>query len=295
MFFRVLAHPTRLLLAFGLLGGAWGAATKTPSPISGPQVPALLPLPGIGSNFTFAAEAPLQASAEPILSTPVPTQAAAPERSPPALTEDDAPGPLGEATPLDNEQIGRLLGEAHRELYGVYPGPERWLVAWAHVAHEISRGATCIENNLGNAVISRKWRGSWHLRRVRERDLRGEERWAVQRVRFRSYPTPLDGALDYWRILTGHFGSALPYFDGGDPAAAGRTLCLRGYSTAPCEAYGAGLQRLYAELRARHGLPRRTLLRPWEPQALPASEWTFPGTSSGHVCGNSSELLLPPG
>jgi hypothetical protein len=197
---------------------------------------------------------------------------------------------VGEATPLESEQIGRLLGEAHRQLYGVYPGPERWLVAWAHVAHEVSRGATCIENNLGNAVISRKWRGAWHLRRVRERSLRGEERWVVQRVRFRSYPTPLDGALDYWRILTGHFGSALPAFDGGDPALAGRLLCERGYSTASCDAYGAGLRGLYAELRARHGLPRRTLLRPWEPQALPApDDPDDPEQPHGALCGNRSE------
>jgi hypothetical protein len=275
----VLARPTRLLLALGLLGGAWGAAARTPPVALTPPAP-LPSLPATTGTLPSAPELPAELPAAPV-PTPSALPAAAP---PPALAEDDAPGPIGEATPLESEQIGRLLGEAHRQLYGVYPSPERWLVAWAHVAHEVSRGATCIENNLGNAVISRKWRGGWHLRRVRERNLRGDERWVVQRVRFRSYPTPLDGALDYWRVLTGHFGSALPAFDGGDPALAGRILCERGYSTAACDAYGAGLRGLYAELRARHGLPRRTLLRPWEPQALLDDQAPL-----GELCGNRSE------
>lgn len=184
-----------------------------------------------------------------------------------ALVEgDDSADPVGEPSPLESEQIGRLLGLAHRELYGVYPGPERWLIAWAHVAHEISRGKTCIENNLGNIVVSRRWRGGWHLRRVSEQDRRREPRWVVQKVRFRSYETPLEGALDYWRVITGHFGSSLPYFDTGDAAAAGKVLCERGYSTASCDAYGAGIRGLYFELRAKYGQPTRRVFAPWESQ-----------------------------
>lgn len=200
---------------------------------------------------------------------------------------------MGEATPLESEQIGRLLGAAHRQLYGVYPGPERWLVAWAHVSHEISRGATCVENNLGNAVISRRWRGGWHLRQVRERDHRGEERWVVQRVRFRSYDTPMDGAVDYWRIITGNFGSSLPYFDTGDAREAGRVLCERGYSTASCEAYGAGLRGLYAELRARYGGPSIKLMRGWEQAPIRAEDWPETRSDLSQVACDNGCFLAP--
>jgi hypothetical protein len=263
-----------MLLALGVLAGAWGASARpapAPRPLRVVEAPEHAAAPLTPSSPSPAAEV-AEVAAVPAVS--VPRAAVAPTALSALVEGEDEGGPIGVDTPLELEQIGRILGVAHRQLYGVYPGPERWLIAWAHVAHEIGRGRTCVENNLGNIVVSLRWPGGWHLRRVQERLTRGSERWVVQRVRFRSYETPMEGALDYWRVISGHFGSALPLFDAGDAAAAGRLLCERGYSTAPCEAYGAGLRGLYSELRARPEYPPKRLLERWE--ALAQGEMVWP-------------------
>lgn len=267
----LLPSIARRWLVLGILGGAWGAAIgsfhRTESALT-------LRTESTKVSFTEDSRVEIVKDPQPQFSAQVELQREVviervklPAAEVPALVEGDGSGdPIGEPTPLESEQIGRLLGLAHRQLYGVYPGPERWAIAWAHVSHEISRGKTCIENNFGNIVISRRWRGKWHLRRVKEMDRRREPRWVVQQVRFRTYETPLEGAMDYWRVITGHFGSALPFFDTGDAAKAGETLCERGYSTNDCGGYGAGIRGLYLEIRARYGQLSKSFFSSWELQ-----------------------------
>lgn len=252
--------PPRALAVLGLLALTW-PLLRTRASVARAE-PVALTAPSARAPVVVV-EAALMAD-EP----PSPVASAEPPRRTPAellsaLVEGKTEGmPIGRTTPLELEEMGKLLGEAHRELYGVLPGPERWLIAWAHAAHEVSRGRTCLENNFGNAVVSLRWRGDWHLRRVAEQTNRATGKWALQQVRFRSYATPREGALDYWRVLTGNFGSALPFFDGGDARGAGRLLCERGYSTSGCDGYGQGIRGLYAELKAAYGHRLRELVEP---------------------------------
>jgi hypothetical protein len=156
------------------------------------------------------------------------------------------------ATPLGQEQLGELLIAAHRQLYGVAPGPERLLTAWSQVSLETGRGERCINNNVGNVVVSLDWLGPHYALRVHERVERNPDRWREQSVRFRAYPTPLEGAVDYWRTVSGSFGSQLPHFDAGRAREAGLGLCRSGYSTADCDTYAAGIAGLYAWLRGKY-------------------------------------------
>lgn len=153
-------------------------------------------------------------------------------------------------TPLSVEQLGELLITAHRKLYGVPPSPERLLTAWAQVSLETSRGKQCYGNNLGNIVVSIEWPGANYTYRVHERVKRDPDVWREQLQRFRAYDTPLDGAMDYWRVITMNFGRHLPRFDGGEPREAGTGLCNSGYSTSDCAAYGQSMAALYTTLFA---------------------------------------------
>ncbi len=198
-----------------------------------------------------------------------------------ALVEGKDAMPEGEPTPLTSEQIGRLLAQAHRELYGVTPGPDRLLTAWAHVSLEVSRGATCIENNFINVVVSLRWRGSWHVRRVLENVDHDPTRKKYLRTRFRGYATPYEGALDYWRVMTGHFGSAVRLFDQGEARAAGALLCENGFSTGSCESYAQGLSSLYNELRGGWSYRLHSVMQPVAPEPMLNEDWEKLGPVQG--------------
>lgn len=282
-------EPVRRLASSDLIPAALASTTPAPAASTAPA-PAASAAPAPEASTAPAPEAP--AALAPAPSTRAP-EARAPALS--ALVRDSEAGePFGEETPLTQEQIGRLLAAAHHELYGVPPGPERLLIAWAHVAHEVSRGAGCIENNLGNMVVSLRWRGGFHLRKVADQTDRAQKRWVVQRVRYRSYATPYEGALDYWRFITGNFGSAFRFFDQGDALAAGRTLCERGYSTTSCEGYGQGIRGLYGELRATYALQLRAISRHREQPAMQAEDWGALDEQRGQItCSVRSEQGFP--
>jgi hypothetical protein len=206
------------------------------------------------------------------------------------------PGDLpGRATPLDLEQIGRLLGMAHLRRFGTPVGTDRLLVAWAHIAQEISRGASCVENNFGNVVVTGNWRGAFHHRQVRERVSRDPDVWEVQNIRFRTLPTPLDGAVDYWESIVFMFGSVLPIFDLGDARGAAMALCERGYCTGDCDSYSRGILSLYMTLRGTYGPRLGSFRRPFTVEPIATEQWTTLEQLTGRaVCEPSeSPSLLP--
>lgn len=280
---------------------AWWLAQRS---VTARAAAVIVPAPDTGavSRVSDPGEEVASESAGPaLIVAEVPLMAPEPTSESPAaggalsavITNDGAGMPFGEATPLSTEQVGRLLAAAHRELYGVAPGPERLLVAWAHVAHELTRGADCVENNFGNIVVSLRWRGPWHLRRVADQTDRQHARWELQRVRYRSYATPYEGALDYWRFIANGFGSAFRYFDTGEAREAGRTLCERGYSTTSCEAYGEGIRSLYTELRATYAHQLRAIVRHREQPAMQPEDWrelSAAGEGEATTCVVSSDL-----
>jgi hypothetical protein len=185
------------------------------------------------------------------------------------------PGDLpGRPTPLDLEQIGRLLGMAHLRRFGMPVGTDRLLVAWAHIAQEISRGASCVDNNFGNIVVTGNWKGAFHHRQVRERVSRDPDVWEVQNIRFRTLPTPLDGAVDYWEAIVFMFGSVLPLFDLGDARGAAMALCERGYCTGDCESYSRGILSLYMTLRGTYGPRLGSFRRPFAAEPIALDHWS---------------------
>jgi hypothetical protein len=154
-----------------------------------------------------------------------------------------------DATRITEDSLGKLLRDAHRQLFGVTPGPERLLGAWAHVELETARGSQCFAHNLGNLTVTSDWDGDFSVLRVLERVPKHPTKWKEQPIRFRAYGSAMEGALDYWRVLSGRFGSAMARMDDGDALGAGNRLCEAGYSTADCDGYSRGLDGLYRGLR----------------------------------------------
>jgi len=128
-------------------------------------------------------------------------------------------------TPIEQGELTTVLREGHLQAYGVLPGQNRLIMAWAQVALENGMGRYAYNHNLGNLVPSR-----------------GQDSFysAGDKHRYRHFDSFIDAAGAYWRVL-GRCPPALRAFDAGNPRRAAAALRGCAYFEAPVEAYAEGL------------------------------------------------------
>jgi len=136
-------------------------------------------------------------------------------------------------TPLTHFQMGQALIVGHRRYFGTGPGRLRLAVAWAHCALEHAAGAKLYNFNFGNVTAGAKYEGDIYVMKVPPPD--------PPVLRFRSFETADEGAIDYWSMLAGHYRPALALFDQGAAFDAAIMLGALGYYTANPASYSRGV------------------------------------------------------
>jgi len=134
-------------------------------------------------------------------------------------------------TPLSRDALMATLEEAYVNTFGEHPSKERLLVGWSHVAFENGGGATIVNNNFGN-VGPRPWETDCYYN-------------ASDNHFYRSYLTPLDGALRYWAVI-GRCRPAFDAFGAGRVGAAMAALKRCNYFEMDLDAYAHRVQVIYS-------------------------------------------------
>jgi hypothetical protein len=154
-----------------------------------------------------------------------------------------------EPTPIDPLSLAAVLRDGHHAIVGEFPSANRLGVAWSQNMLEHARGNAVWCHNLGNVSAFGAWPGDYYVIRVKEQLQPGV--WKDVDMRFRAHADFVDGARDYWRIITGRYAPALPAFDAGDARAAAHDLHALGYFTANEAPYATGTAGLLSEFWSR--------------------------------------------
>lgn len=130
-------------------------------------------------------------------------------------------------TPIDIVNLGRVLKEGHKQVFGTYPSDKRLAVGWAQIAIENGQGKIIHNHNLGFITSSKN------------------RPYFIKKHRFRSHKTFLEGATDYWKVVNKLCKSSLFYFDKGQAYNAAKRLRACGYYTSSADHYGKAMAQLY--------------------------------------------------
>ncbi len=152
-------------------------------------------------------------------------------------------------TPLGQPELAAVLRDGHHGVVGTFPSAERLGVAWAQCCLEHKRGKAIYNHNIGNVTAFGGWPGDYYTIDCKEQTSPGV--WTLMHMKFRAHYDFVDGARDYWRIITGRYASALPFFDGGSPAQAAAALRQKGYFTANLAPYAKAMVSLYSEFTSK--------------------------------------------
>jgi hypothetical protein len=144
-------------------------------------------------------------------------------------------------TPLSELDLALSLLDAHLQFFHGPAANLRLEVAWAHCALEHGHGAKLYNFNFGN-ITAFGWLGDFYVMHVPPPD--------PPVLKFRAFDTAVDGATDYWRVMSGRYAPALALFDTGNAYAAGMKLKALGYYTANAEAYSGAMKKLAAYFEA---------------------------------------------
>ena len=161
-------------------------------------------------------------------------------------------------TKADGATVRDALIAGHVSAVGEVPTYNRVGVAWSQVMLETGNGASMWNHNFGNIKCTPSYGGTCCTLPL---DPSSSEPAAQ-----RAYPSIVEGAADYWRLLTGsRYAAALPLFDAGKPYEAGIMLGGLGWFTAPPHDYGATMSALFTKYVATwpHG----------KEEPPPASSW----------------------
>ncbi|MFT3774572.1 MAG: peptidoglycan-binding protein [Minicystis sp.] len=156
------------------------------------------------------------------------------------------------ATPLSETELAAALEIGHHVALGESAAQRRIACAWAQIALENDRGRALWNNNMGNITAFGSWKGAYYVIQVAERVRRNPDVWKQIDMRFRAHADAIAGAADYWKLMSGRYGSSLAYFDAGDAEGAALELSRLGYFTANADPYARAMGSLYREFIQRN-------------------------------------------
>lgn len=156
-------------------------------------------------------------------------------------------------TEVTEPQMAQAMIEAWKSLFGNQPSKEQIAILMSQNALETGHRAKMWNYNVGNITTGPKWQGDyWEgldwLYEYLPPDQTGipQRQKKTIKLQYRAYPTLLDGAKDYLRVISsGRYSKAWQSILHPDVEAYSKALKQSGYYTADEAPYTKGLQSLF--------------------------------------------------
>jgi len=158
-------------------------------------------------------------------------------------------------TQLSELDLANVLKSGYKMTFGSEPTLSMLASGWAQVILESGRPVKLPNNNVGNIKATKQWveSGKPFFMKSTEEFTAAGKHFIDKDAKWRAYETPEEGAAGYWKLLKDRYGSALEYFDIGDPVSAGVALGKSSYYTANIQKYSTAVGKLYAEFLKKYG------------------------------------------
>ena len=151
-------------------------------------------------------------------------------------------------TNLGEVDLANVLREGYKKVFGKDPSAQALAGGWAQVVLESGLPVKLPCNNIGNIKATKDWINQgkpYFSKDTGENKPTGE--YYRTAADWKAFPTPEDGAAEYWRLLKSRYSNSLDWMEAGDPTSAAVNLGLKGYYTADIKKYSAGVASLYSK------------------------------------------------
>lgn len=154
-----------------------------------------------------------------------------------------------QVTQLSEVELATVLREGYKQAFGTDPTAEALAGGWAQVILESGRPVKLPNNNVGNIKATDDWvkSGNPYFVKSTEEYTKDGKHFIHKGAKWRAYPTPVDGAAGYWKLLGNRYRSAMDWMAAGDPRSATVALGMKTYFTANIKKYSKGVESLYNE------------------------------------------------
>lgn len=165
-----------------------------------------------------------------------------------AVPLDQAKKVDAKRTPLEPAELRDVLAKGHLQALGSQPSDNRLGIAWSQVNLETGQTKSAYNFNWGNVIAGPGWTGEWHTLQLPSNEP----------PNYRAYPTAVDGAADYWKVVERmnreRSGRLFAAFDAGDVDAAAAELRAAGYFTAPLAPYQSTMRVFFKRYKETLGV-----------------------------------------
>lgn len=150
-------------------------------------------------------------------------------------------------TEVSEAQMAQAIIESWKSLFHETPSKEQVALVLSQNALETGHRKQMWNYNVGNITTNGKGAFDFYD------DLATDEQikpgvWKKMNLKYRSYPTLVDGVKDYLRLLSSkHYSNAWQHIKNPDPAAFSKALKQSGYYTANEAPYTKTLTQLYSQ------------------------------------------------
>lgn len=151
-------------------------------------------------------------------------------------------------TNLGEVDLANVLREGYKKVFGKDPSTQALAGGWAQVVLEAGLPTKLPCNNIGNIKATNDWINQgkpYFSKDTGENKPTGE--YYRTAANWKAFPTPEDGAAEYWRLLKSRYSNSLDWMEAEDPTSAAVNLGLKGYYTADIKKYSAGVSSLYSK------------------------------------------------
>jgi hypothetical protein len=158
-------------------------------------------------------------------------------------------GPSGQVprkrTNVRGAELANYLREGYKKVHNQEPTLEMLGMAYSQCMHE--QGGRFWNYNFGNIKGSHNGKYIVHTKAqgLTEYTATGE-RIDIKADKFRAYDNPVDGAVDYWKLLgRKRYAGSLGWFAAGDPVSSAMKLSDEGYYTGNRVAYAKNMSKFF--------------------------------------------------
>lgn len=158
-----------------------------------------------------------------------------------------------QSTTLSDLAFAEALRKGYLKVFGKEPSKEVLAFGWAQGVLESGRPVKLPNNNIGNIKVSSSWikeNKPFFIRDAHEFDKEGKS-YIQKQAKWKSFATPEEGAVEYWKLLASRYGDALTWAEAGNHSSAVISLGTKGYFTVPIKNYAKGVSGLYQEFMTK--------------------------------------------
>lgn len=147
-------------------------------------------------------------------------------------------------TSVSEAQMAQAIIQAWQQLFGTTPSKEQVAIILAQNSLETGNRNSMWNFNVGNITTDGK--GSYdYFDDLPTKEQVKPGKWVKMNLKYRAYPSLMEGTKDYLRFIKKRFGGAWENIINPNPAAFSKALKQKGYYTANEAPYTKTLSRLY--------------------------------------------------